>query len=91
LVIFSVRKGNKMAHVVNGRDGQPKKLGVKRYNGQTVKAGNIILKQRGMSFKAGVNVGVATDHTLFALSAGQVKFDRRRRVSVVPSKKSACS
>ena len=77
-----------MAHVVNGRDGQPKKLGVKKYSGQTVKAGNIILKQRGMSFKAGANVGVATDHTLFALTAGRIEFDSRRRVSVIPSKKS---
>ena len=77
-----------MAHVVNGRDGQPKKLGVKKYNGQTVKAGNIILKQRGMSFKAGVNVGVSTDHTLFALTDGRIEFDSRRRVSVIPSKKS---
>jgi large subunit ribosomal protein L27 len=77
-----------MAHVVNGRDGQPKKLGVKKYNGQTVKAGNIILKQRGMSFKAGPNVGVSTDHTLFALTDGRIEFDSRRRVSVIPSKKS---
>ena len=77
-----------MAHVVNGRDGQPKKLGVKKYEGQTVKAGNIILKQRGMSFKPGVNVGVATDHTLFALTDGRIEFDSRRRVSVIPSKKS---
>jgi large subunit ribosomal protein L27 len=77
-----------MAHVVNGRDGQPKKLGVKKYNGQTVKAGNIILKQRGMSFKAGTNVGVSTDHTLFALTDGRIEFDSRRRVSVIPSKKS---
>ena len=77
-----------MAHVVNGRDGQPKKLGVKKYNGQTVKAGNIILKQRGMSFKAGTNVGVSTDHTLFAITDGRIEFDSRRRVSVIPSKKS---
>ena len=72
-----------MAHVVNGRDGQPKTLGVKRYEGQTVRAGNIILKQRGLSFKAGRNVGVATDHTLFALVDGRVKFDPRRIVSVI--------
>ena len=77
-----------MAHVVNGRDGQPKKLGVKKYSGQTVRAGNIILKQRGMSFKAGTNVGVSTDHTLFALADGRVQFDSRRRVSIIPSKKS---
>ena len=77
-----------MAHVVNGRDGQPKKLGIKKYEGQTVKAGNIILKQRGMGFKAGANVGVSTDHTLYALTDGRIEFDSRRRVSVLPSKKS---
>ena len=74
-----------MAHVVNVRDGQPKKLGIKKYSGQTVRAGNIILKQRGMSFKAGTNVGVSTDHTLFALTDGRVQFDSRRRVSIIPS------
>lgn len=72
-----------MAHVVNGRDGQPKMLGVKRYEGQTVRIGSIILKQRGMSFKAGVNVGIGKDHTLFALADGKVKFDPRRIVSVI--------
>jgi len=72
-----------MAHVVNGRDGQPKMLGVKRYEGQTVKTGSIILKQRGMSFKAGLNVGVGKDHTLFALADGKVKFDPRRIVNVI--------
>ena len=75
-----------MAHVINGRDGQPKKLGVKKYKGQTVRAGNIILKQRGMSFKAGANVGVATDHTLYALVDGRVEFDPRRIVSVISNK-----
>jgi large subunit ribosomal protein L27 len=77
-----------MAHVVNGRDGQPKKLGVKKTEGQTVKAGNIILKQRGMLFKPGLNVGVAKDHTIFALIDGRIEFDARKRVSVIPSKKS---
>ena len=72
-----------MAHVVNGRDGQPKQLGVKRYEGQAVKIGGIILRQRGMSFKAGRNVGVGKDHTLFALADGSVKFDPRRIVSVI--------
>ncbi len=75
-----------MAHVVNGRDGQPKTLGVKKYEGQIVKAGNIILKQRGTRFKAGPNVGVAKDYTLFALSGGRVKFDPRGIVSVVCEK-----
>lgn len=76
-----------MAHVVNGRDGQPKTLGVKRYEGQTVKAGNIILKQRGLHFKAGLNVGVSRDHTLYALADGRVKFDPRRIVSIVSKRK----
>lgn len=76
-----------MAHVVNGRDGQPKRLGVKRYEGQAIKAGSIILKQRGLSFKAGSNVGVATDHTLFALTDGRVKFNPRRIVSVISTSK----
>lgn len=75
-----------MAHVVNGRDGQPKNLGIKKFKGQTVKAGNIILKQRGMSFKAGPNVGVSTDHSLFALVDGRVEFDPRRIVSVIAKK-----
>ena len=76
-----------MAHVVNGRDGQPKTLGVKKSEGQTVRAGNIILKQRGMHFKAGSNVGVAKDHTLYALADGKVDFDPRRIVSVISKKK----
>ena len=72
-----------MAHVVNGRDGQPKMLGVKKYEGQAIRTGGIILRQRGMSFKAGLNVGVGKDHTLFALADGKVKFDLRRIVSVI--------
>ena len=76
-----------MAHVVNGRDGQPKMLGVKKFEGQTVKPGNIILKQRGLSFKPGANVGVSRDHTLYALIDGHVKFDSRKRVSVISSDK----
>jgi len=72
-----------MAHVVNGRDGQPKMLGVKKFKGQTVKAGNIILKQRGLSFKAGQNVGVSKDHSLYALIDGRVDFHPRRIVSVI--------
>ena len=76
-----------MAHVVNGRDGQPKTLGVKKFEGQTVRAGNVILKQRGLHFKPGSNVGVSKDHTLYALIAGRIEFDPRRRVSVISSKK----
>ena len=76
-----------MAHVVNGRDGQPKTLGVKMYAGQVVKAGGVILKQRGLSFKPGRNVGVGRDHTLFALVGGKVNFSRSRVISVVTDTK----
>lgn len=72
-----------MAHVVNGRDGQPKTLGVKKYEGQTIRAGSLILKQRGLHFKPGQNVGVSKDHSLYALADGHVKFDPRRIVSVI--------
>jgi len=58
----------------NGRDSQSKRLGVKRYGGETVKAGNIIVRQRGTRFHAGDNVGCGKDHTLFATSDGQVEF-----------------
>jgi len=72
----------------NGRDSNPKYLGVKRYGGEPVLAGNIIVRQRGTRFHAGENVGVGRDHTLFALSEGKVKFQlrgmpKRRFVSVV--------
>ena len=73
-----------MAHVVNGRDGQPKTLGVKRYEGQVVKAGSIIMKQRGMSFKAGRNVGIGKDQTLFALTDGKVCFNPGKTISIAP-------
>ena len=76
-----------MAHVVNGRDGQPKTLGVKKFEGQTVRAGNIILKQRGLHFRPGSNVGVSRDHTLYALVDGRIEFDPRRIVSVISKKK----
>ena len=58
----------------NGRDSNPKMLGVKVYGGQTVTAGNIIVRQRGTEFHAGANVGMGRDHTLFALTDGVVKF-----------------
>ena len=75
-----------MAHVVNGRDGQPKTLGIKKFEGQTVRAGNIILKQRGLHFKAGANVGISRDHTLYALVDGKIEFDPRKIVSVISKK-----
>jgi len=58
----------------NGRDSQPKMLGVKAFGGQSVSAGAIIVRQRGTRFHAGVNVGMGKDHTLFALVDGQVVF-----------------
>ncbi|MBP5989599.1 MAG: 50S ribosomal protein L27 [Proteobacteria bacterium] len=58
----------------NGRDSQPKMLGVKAYGGQSVPAGSIIVRQRGTKFHPGTNVGVGKDHTLYALIDGQVKF-----------------
>jgi len=61
----------------NGRDSNPKYLGVKRYGGESVVAGNIIVRQRGTRFHAGANVGVGRDHTLYALSDGKVKFQQR--------------
>jgi large subunit ribosomal protein L27 len=69
-----------------GRDSQPKKLGVKKYSGEVVRAGNIIVRQRGTRIVAGNNVGVGRDHTLFALIDGVVKFEAatrtKRRASV---------
>jgi large subunit ribosomal protein L27 len=71
----------------NGRDSQSKRLGVKRFGGQTVSAGSIIIRQRGTAVHPGDNVGMGRDHTLFALINGVVRFDRmgkdRKRVSVL--------
>jgi len=72
----------------NGRDSNPKYLGVKRYGGEPVLAGNILVRQRGTRFHAGENVGIGRDHTLYALSEGKVKYQqrglpKRRFVSVV--------
>ena len=72
----------------NGRDSNPKYLGVKLFGGQAVSAGNIIVRQRGTQFHPGPNVGLGRDHTLFALKDGTVKFfvggpQMRRFVSVV--------
>ena len=71
----------------NGRDSKAKRLGVKRFGGETVRAGNILLRQRGMTVKPGINVGCGKDFTLFALTAGVVKFDHKdkthKRVNVV--------
>lgn len=73
----------------NGRDSQPKRLGVKRFAGQTVNAGTILVRQRGTRIFPGSNVGVGRDHTLFALIGGVVSFEpvrnNRRKVSVYAS------
>ncbi len=58
----------------NGRDSQSKRLGVKRYAGESVRAGNILVRQRGSKFHPGENVGMGRDYTLFALAAGRVEF-----------------
>lgn len=72
----------------NGRDSNAKRLGVKRFGGQLVTAGNIIVRQRGTRFHAGVNVGIGKDHTLFATADGKVVFEvkgnkGRKFVSIV--------
>ncbi|MBR9827426.1 MAG: 50S ribosomal protein L27 [Oceanospirillales bacterium] len=74
----------------NGRDSQSKRLGVKRFGGQAVLAGNILVRQRGTKFHAGTNVGLGKDHTLFATANGVVKFEvkgpnNRKYVSIVPA------
>ena len=74
----------------NGRDSQPKMLGVKAFGGERITAGSIIVRQRGTRFHAGTNVGVGKDHTLFALVDGQVRFAvkgalNKHTVSIVPA------
>ena len=61
----------------NGRDSEAKRLGVKRFGGESVLAGSIIVRQRGTKFHAGTNVGMGKDHTLFATADGKVKFERK--------------
>ena len=70
----------------NGRDSNSQRLGVKRYGGQVVKAGSIIIRQKGTPFKAGLNVGQGRDFTLFALIDGVVNFEASKRVNVLPAK-----
>ena len=71
----------------NGRDSNAKRLGVKRYGGEKVRAGNILVRQRGIKFKPGNNVGCGKDFTLFALADGTVKFDfqdgKNKRISII--------
>ena len=74
----------------NGRDSNAQYLGVKRFGGEAVSAGTIIVRQRGTKFHPGVNVGVGRDWTLFALADGHVKFDKhRRRVHIIADAKAA--
>jgi large subunit ribosomal protein L27 len=80
----------------NGRDSNAQRLGVKRYGGQFVLAGNIIVRQRGTKFHPGVNVGLGKDHTLFALTDGNVEFRtkgplKRKYVSIIPVPQTATS
>ena len=73
----------------NGRDSRSQRLGVKKYGGETVLAGNIIVRQRGTKFKVGANVGLGKDHTIYSLIDGTVKFESvsssRKKVSVYGS------
>ncbi|MGN0805377.1 MAG: 50S ribosomal protein L27 [Candidatus Coproplasma sp.] len=84
--LFAHKKGG--GSTDNGRDSNPKYLGVKRADGQKVLAGNILVRQRGSKFKPGNNVGIGRDDTLFALVDGTVKFERvgkdGKQVSVYP-------
>jgi large subunit ribosomal protein L27 len=80
----------------NGRDSNPKYLGVKRYGGQVVKAGEIIIRQRGTKFHPGTHVGIGKDHTLYALKPGRVVFAvkgplRKSCVSVLPVEDTAAA
>ena len=77
----------------NGRDSAGRRLGVKKFGGEAVDAGNIIIRQRGTKYFAGLNVGMGKDHTLFATADGAVKFvtkrDDRTYVNVVPAEATA--
>ncbi len=88
LQLFASKKGQ--GSVKNGRDSNPKYLGVKRYDGEKVTAGSIIVRQRGNKFHAGTNMGTGKDYTLFALIDGYVKFERlgksKKQVSIYSEK-----
>ena len=76
----------------NGRDSASKRLGIKKFGGESVVAGNIIMRQRGTRFHPGENVGMGRDFTLFALKDGAVKFDKaHRRINVIDGVESAAS
>ena len=84
LQFFAHKKG--VGSTKNGRDSESKRLGVKRADGQTVRAGNILVRQRGTAIRPGKNVGIGTDDTLFALIDGTVRFEHaaknKKQVSV---------
>jgi large subunit ribosomal protein L27 len=86
LQLFAHKKG--VGSSKNGRDSNSKRLGVKRTDGQFVLAGNILVRQRGTKIHPGLNVGIGSDDTLFAMADGKVKFERkdktRKQVSVYP-------
>ena len=88
LQLFASKKGQGSTR--NGRDSNPKYLGVKKYDGEEVKAGNIIVRQKGTKFHAGKNAGLGKDYTLFALTDGYVKFETfgkgKKRVSIYPER-----
>ena len=90
LQLFAKKKGQ--GSVKNGRDSNPNYLGVKKYDGEKVVAGNIVVRQRGNKFHAGTNMGQGKDHTLFALVDGYVRFERlgktRKQVSIYSERKS---
>jgi large subunit ribosomal protein L27 len=69
----------------NGRDSNAQRLGVKRFGGQFVRAGNIIVRQRGTKFKPGLNASIGRDHTIFALSDGRVDFTSARVINIIPA------
>lgn len=77
----------------NGRDSESKRLGIKKYGGEAVVPGNILCRQRGTKWHPGKNVGMGSDHTIFAVVEGQVKFDTKRNgriyISVAPAKAEA--
>ncbi|HEY8422397.1 MAG TPA: 50S ribosomal protein L27 [Thermoclostridium sp.] len=85
LQLFAHKKG--VASTKNGRDSESKRLGVKRADGQFVKAGNILVRQRGTKIHPGDNVGIGSDDTLFAKADGIVKFERlgknKKKVSII--------
>ena len=85
LQCFAHKKG--MGSSRNGRDSAGQRLGIKRYGGQLVAAGNILVRQRGTQFRPGLNVDMGKDHTIFALVPGKVEFETRNNskfINVVP-------